>query len=67
MASTATWIHSAASGATAQAPTSTSRFRSATIPRIAAVGLTEAQATEEGIDAATATVDLVQAIARPYI
>ncbi len=36
-------------------------------PEIAAVGLTEEQAREQGIDVATATVDLVQAIARPYI
>jgi dihydrolipoamide dehydrogenase len=36
-------------------------------PEIAAVGLTEAQAREQGIDVAAATVDLVQAIARPYM
>jgi dihydrolipoamide dehydrogenase len=36
-------------------------------PEIAAVGLTEEQAREQRIDAATTTVDLVQAIARPYI
>ena len=36
-------------------------------PEIAAVGMTEEEATEQGIDTATATVDLVQAIARPYI
>jgi pyruvate/2-oxoglutarate dehydrogenase complex dihydrolipoamide dehydrogenase (E3) component len=36
-------------------------------PEIAAVGLTEAQAREQGMDVAAATVDLVEAIARPYI
>ena len=35
-------------------------------PEIAAVGLTEEKAREQGIDAVSATVDLVQAIARPY-
>ena len=35
-------------------------------PEIAAVGLTEEKAREQGIEAMGATVDLVQAIARPY-
>jgi len=34
-------------------------------PEVGAVGLTEEQAGEEGINVATATVDLAQAIARP--
>ena len=37
-----------------------------TDPEVAAVGLTEEQAREQGIDAASATVDLPTAIARPY-
>lgn len=37
-----------------------------TDPEVAAVGLTEAQALEAGIDAITATIDLPTAIARPY-
>lgn len=35
-------------------------------PETAAVGLTEAQARERGIDVATATIDLPSEIARPY-
>ncbi|HET9123425.1 MAG TPA: NAD(P)/FAD-dependent oxidoreductase [Solirubrobacteraceae bacterium] len=35
-------------------------------PEIAAVGLTDQQATERGIDTATATVGLADAIARPW-
>ncbi len=35
-------------------------------PEIAAVGLTTQQATEQGIDTATATVQLADAIARPW-
>jgi dihydrolipoamide dehydrogenase len=37
-----------------------------TDPEVAAVGLTEAQAREAGIDVATATIDLPSSIARPY-
>lgn len=37
-----------------------------TDPEIGAVGLTEEQAKEQGIEAVSATVDLVNAIARPY-
>jgi dihydrolipoamide dehydrogenase len=37
-----------------------------TDPEIAAVGLTEAQALEQGIDAVSATIDLPTSIARPY-
>ncbi|CAN5409063.1 NAD(P)/FAD-dependent oxidoreductase [soil metagenome] len=37
-----------------------------TSPEIAAVGLTSAQALEQGLDAATATVDLAESIARPW-
>jgi dihydrolipoamide dehydrogenase len=35
-------------------------------PEIAAVGLTEQQASEQGIDVATARVELADAIARPW-
>jgi pyruvate/2-oxoglutarate dehydrogenase complex dihydrolipoamide dehydrogenase (E3) component len=37
-----------------------------TDPEVAAVGLTEEQAHERGIDAASATIDLPTSIARPY-
>jgi dihydrolipoamide dehydrogenase len=37
-----------------------------TDPEVAAVGLTEAQASEAGIDVVTATIDLPSSIARPY-
>ncbi len=37
-----------------------------TDPEVAAVGLTEAQALEQGIDAVSATIDLPSSIARPY-
>jgi dihydrolipoamide dehydrogenase len=37
-----------------------------TDPEVAAVGLTEAEARAQGIDVATATIDLPSAIARPY-
>ncbi len=37
-----------------------------TDPEVAAVGLTEAQALEQGIDVVTSTIDLPSAIARPY-
>ena len=37
-----------------------------TDPEVAAVGMTEAQAREQGIDVATATIDLPTSIARPY-
>ena len=37
-----------------------------TDPEIAAVGLTEQQAHEQGIDAVSATIDLPTSIARPY-
>jgi pyruvate/2-oxoglutarate dehydrogenase complex dihydrolipoamide dehydrogenase (E3) component len=37
-----------------------------TDPEVAAVGLTEAQAREQGIDVVTATIDLPTSIARPY-
>ncbi len=37
-----------------------------TDPEIAAVGLTEEQAREQGIDLATATIELPKSIARPY-
>jgi dihydrolipoamide dehydrogenase len=37
-----------------------------TDPEVAAVGLTEAQAREQGLDVAAATVDLPGTIARPY-
>ena len=35
-------------------------------PEIAAVGLTEQQARQEGLDVAAAVIDLPDAIARPY-
>ena len=37
-----------------------------TDPEVAAVGMTEAQAREAGVDVATATLDLPTSIARPY-
>jgi dihydrolipoamide dehydrogenase len=37
-----------------------------TDPEVAAVGMTEAQAVEAGIDVVTATIDLPTTIARPY-
>jgi dihydrolipoamide dehydrogenase len=37
-----------------------------TDPEVAAVGMTEAQAREAGIDVVTATIDLPSSIARPY-
>ncbi len=37
-----------------------------TQPEVAAVGLTEAQAREQGIEAAAATIELPTSIARPY-
>jgi dihydrolipoamide dehydrogenase len=37
-----------------------------TDPEVAAVGLTEAQAREQGIDVIAATIDLPSSIARPY-
>ena len=36
-----------------------------TDPEVAAVGLTEAQAVEAGVEVASATVDLPSSIARP--
>ncbi len=35
-------------------------------PEIAAVGLTAAQAREQGIDTGVATIELADSIARPY-
>ena len=37
-----------------------------TDPEVAAVGLTEAQAREQGLDVATSTIDLPGSVARPY-
>jgi dihydrolipoamide dehydrogenase len=37
-----------------------------TDPEVAAVGLTEAQAREQGIDVVSSTIDLPTSIARPY-
>jgi dihydrolipoamide dehydrogenase len=37
-----------------------------TDPEVAAVGLSEAQAREQGLDVAAATIDLPTSIARPY-
>jgi dihydrolipoamide dehydrogenase len=37
-----------------------------TDPEVAAVGLTEAQAREQGLEVVTATIDLPTSIARPY-